>query len=81
MAGIFTYVTGNSELLGNGRKRQEHSSTWQEVGGKRLNSPAKGGGAIAGILTYMYMAGNCGLEHCQTLLGNGLKGRKIPATY
>jgi hypothetical protein len=26
---------------------------WQEVEGKRLNSPAKGGGAMAGIFTYM----------------------------
>ncbi len=44
--------------------------TWQEVEGKRLNSPAKGGGAMTGIFTYM--TGNW------ELLGNGLKDRTFP---
>ncbi len=43
MAGIFTYVTGNWNIYLHGRKfgitrkwteRQEHFSTWQEVGRK-----------------------------------------------
>ncbi len=56
-------------LLGNGLKDRKISPRGREVEEKRLNSPAKGGGARTGIFTYM--AGN--LE----LLGNGLKDRKI----
>ncbi len=41
------------EITGQWTERQENSSTWQEVEGKRLNSPAKGGGAMAAIFTYM----------------------------
>ncbi len=52
MAGIFTYMTGNWELLGNGlkdRKIPPRGRKWK--GG--LNSPGKEGGAMAGIFTYM----------------------------
>jgi hypothetical protein len=74
MAGIFTYMTGNRELLGNGlkdKKNPPRGRKWKE----RLNSSGKGGGDMAGIFTYM--TGNWGLEKCHILLGNGLKDRKI----
>jgi hypothetical protein len=72
--GIFTYMTGNWELLGNGlkdRKIPPRGRKW-----KGLNSLAKGGGAMSGI--FAYMTGNWGLEQCHRLLGNGGKDRKIP---
>jgi hypothetical protein len=68
MVGIFTYVTGNWELLGNGLKDRKIPPRGRKWKG-RLNSPGKGRGARTGIFTYM--TGN--LE----LLGNGLKDRKI----
>ncbi len=64
-------------LLGNGLKDRKIPPRGRKRKG-RLNSPAKGGGAMAGIFTYV--TGNWGLEKCQILLGNGLKERKISAT-
>ncbi len=72
--GIFTYMTGTWELLGNGLKDRKISPRGRKWKG-RLNSPGMGGGAMAGIFTYM--TGNWGLDHCHLLLGNGLKDRKI----
>ncbi len=50
----------------NDRKISPRGRKWKG----RLNSPAKGGGAMAGIFTHM--TGNW------ELLGNGLKDRQIP---
>ncbi len=57
MAGIFTYITGNLELLGNGLKDGKISPRGRKWKGG-LNSPGKEGGAMDGIFTYM--TGNWG---------------------
>ncbi len=55
-------------ITGNGLKDRKMSSRGRKWKG-RLNFPAQGGGAMAGIFTYV--TGNW------ELLGNGLKDRKI----
>jgi hypothetical protein len=55
--GIFTYMTGNWELLGNGLKDRKISPRGRKWNG-RLNFPGKRGGAVARIFTYMTGTGN-----------------------
>jgi hypothetical protein len=57
MTGIFTYVTGTWELLGNGLKGRKIPPRGRKWKG-RLSSPGKEGGAMAGIFTYMTGTGN-----------------------